>query len=275
MGLGWWHSFETLLLPVAWLHIPKTGTSFLNTLVHSICVPPILPIKVGVSEHTYWRDVMDLSRCNFTSQHKSYGSPPTGVAALREPFTDTVTAHHGITLLRQPEQRIISGFHYNFHGYDLKHGEPNITVYARAVAGCSVRLLVRASHPSQDGRGITDCSQHSPPPSEKEIHHAKAVLGVFQFVGLADEWDLTACLWHARFGPTSCHASEFLDQRPGGHRNTSGWYDTSVLQDFKDQYDGSLYEHARTLFWNDVERHNLTRAQCAAWKAACAFRDGV
>ena len=204
-----------------------------------------------------------LSRCNFTSapQHKSYGSPP-GHRGFG-PFTNL--AHHGVTLLRQPAQRVISGFHDKFHSFPERGQEPNITVYARALAGCSVRMLVRGSSP---------CG-HSPPPSEAEVHHAKTILSAFQFVGLVEEWELTVCLWHARFGPTSCHFSEFLNQRPGdGNETTAPWYDVSVLEGFDDQYDGPLYEHAYTLFWDDVKRHHLTRTQCAAWKAACVLSSG-
>ena len=258
-----------LLLPVAWVHIPKTGTSFLNTLVASVCIAPTVPFAAGELQHNYWEHV-SRSRCNFTSspQHNTYGSPPGHHGFGR--YADAELVSNGVTLLRQPDQRIISGFHHNFHSYDIKlHGKPEITTYARAVAGCSVRMLVRPSVPSSSDSGEAACG-HSPSPSDAEVDQAKAILSSFQFVGLTDEWDLTICLWHARFGPASCHISEFLNARPrDGNVTSVPNYDVSVLNGFTDRYDNSLYEHAQKLFWNAIKLHKLTRTQCAAWKATC------
>ena len=188
---------------------------------------------------------MRLSKCNFTSspQHKTYRCPPChrGFGGFANQLSS-----RGVTLLRQPEQRIISGFHYSFSSYDVRgHGKPNITTYARAVAGCSVRMLVRPSVSGSSDAREAACG-HSPPPNEKEVDQAKAILSAFQFVGLTDEWDLTVCLWHARFGPTSCHISEFLNTRPhDGNVTSAPSYDVSILNGFIDRYDTSLYEPTR------------------------------
>ena len=60
-----------LRLPVAWVHIPKTGTTFVNTLLHSLCRPPIHPMLPHMMQHAFWdpehRSVgMSLSECSFT-----------------------------------------------------------------------------------------------------------------------------------------------------------------------------------------------------------------
>ena len=36
-------SSEALLLPIAWVHIPKAGSTFINTLIHTVCSPPLTP----------------------------------------------------------------------------------------------------------------------------------------------------------------------------------------------------------------------------------------
>lgn len=274
-----------LLFPVAWVHIPKTGTTFVNTLIRSVCAPSFVPFEPGGSQHDFWSvsrnathdfssgkdSGMRLSMCNFTSspQYNGYASPPghRGFGSFAS------LASHGVTVLRQPEQRVISGFHHNFHSYDVNHhGEPSLAVYARAVAGCSVRMLVRGSRPESSDRGKAACG-HAPPPSQTEVEHAKAILSAFQFVGLTEEWDMSVCLWHARFGPSSCDIHEFQNARPGSYtsRNTSvPRYDTStLLGGFEDRFDGALYRHAEILFWTEVSRHKLTRTKCTAWKAAC------
>ena len=129
-------------------------------------------------------------------------------------------------------------------------------------------MLVRDSGTSDTGQ--SSCG-HAPPPSEKEVSRAKSILRDFQFVGLTEEWDLTVCLWHTRFGPSGCQMAEFMNTRPGSGVSTAAApsYDTSGLNGFKDEADGALYEVAQTLFWEDVQRHNLTRNRCAVWRQAC------
>jgi len=279
-----------LLLPVAWVHVPKTGSSFINTLTRSVCAPPLAPFTTkglrttGPVEHHYWERVMPLAQCNFTSspQHNGYGSPP-GHRGYGPFATLPLHAGHGVTMLRQPEQRIISGFHHRFHSYAKKSGKPILLTYARAVEGCAVRMLVRGSQPTgSDDEGEAACG-HAPPPTSAEVERAKELLVGFQFVGLTEEWDLTVCLWHARFGPASCSATEFLNARPGTHRTkaprddainktSAAWsqYDSAPLLGFQDRFDGPLYHVAQRLFWEDVNRANLTWAACAAWKATCS-----
>lgn len=253
----------------AQVHVPKTGTSFLNTLGRSVCIPPFPPFDLGQSQHSYWEKIMDGSRCNFTSfQHDGYASPP-GHRGFG-PFADG-QQEQGVTILRQPEQRIISGYHHDYHSYDVDSlGKPSLDTYARAVAGCSVRMLVRGSEPNSTDGGLAACG-HSPPPSVEETSRAKDILSQMQFVGLTEKWDLTVCLWHARFGPPSCDPSEFVDTRPGEMAAENTWYGTKPFEQtgFRDEHDGALYKHAENLFWGALHRLNLTRDQCDDWKRSC------
>lgn len=126
-------------LPIAWVHVPKTGTSFLNTLLltTSVCRPPIHAFHEGTHQHGFWHHRMNLSRCSFTSAARtqfskgsrwsqSFGSPPghTGFG----PFADSLRGH-GVTVLRQPEQRLISGWHHRFHSYPHKSRHPTLLTY--------------------------------------------------------------------------------------------------------------------------------------------------
>ena len=282
-------SSEALLLPIAWVHVPKAGSTFINTLIHSVCSPPLTPFApvgstTGPVEHEFWERAMSLAQCNFTSSphHAGYGSPP-GHRGYGTFASLPMHAGHGVLLMRQPEQRIISGFHHNFHSFEEKKTtRPSLLAYARAVEGCVVRMLTRGSLPEHSDAGEAACGR-APPPSSVEVERAKELLSTgFQFVGLTEEWDITVCLWHVRFGPASCSKTEFLNMRPGtgrkidaSNRTLGLWsasrlaYDTAPLASFKDRFDGPIYEEVQRLFWKDVGRAGVTRAACAAWKERC------
>ena len=144
----------------------------------------------------------------------------------------------------------------------------------RHVRESSRRLLcpdARAgSEPNSTDGGLAACG-HSPPPSVEETSRAKDILSQMQFVGLTEKWDLTVCLWHARFGPPSCDPSEFVDTRPGEMAAENTWYGTKPFEQtgFRDEHDGALYKHAENLFWGALHRLNLTRDQCDDWKRSC------
>ena len=92
-------------------------------------------------QHDFWETRGDLSRCAFTSATLGgYKSPPghKGFGSY------AAAAKKGATVLRRPEQRVISGFHDGFHSYHGKD-EPDLPAYAAAVEGCAVRMLARAA----------------------------------------------------------------------------------------------------------------------------------
>lgn len=268
---------DALRLPVAWVHVPKTGTSFLNALLPNLCEPPIHHLDENAThggvQHAFWKTRMHLSQCNFTSAPqfaKGYSSPPGHMAYGKYAEQH---AGHGVMLLRQPEQRIISGWHHDWHSYKpyswYSPRHPDLPTYASAVEGCTVRMLTRRS----DGEA---CGVW-PLPSAAELKEALRLLRGFQFVGLTEDWDTTICLWRRRYGagrhqhPDACHPAEFLNMRPGTpeQHGRALTYDVAPLRGFRDRFDGPLYEEARRLFDAELARANLTREGCAAWKTRC------
>ena len=61
------------------------------------------------------------------------------------------------------------------------------------------------------------CAYHGGEPSEEQQsldrEAALARLPKLGFVGLTDQWDLSVCLWHAKFGG-ECLPAEFKNVRP-------------------------------------------------------------
>lgn len=285
--------------PVAFLHIPKTGTSFLNAVMSLACDAG-WPHTLGRElEHLFWsRNSMNRGCAGgFTSSK----STPQKLAAFRATVGDAFLAprdngwyrsppgHAGfgpwaeanaplaVTLLRQPEQRLLSGFYAGKHGW---HGErnrnPTPRVYAEKLQGCQVRYLTR---------GGEQCNSRQPPPTPAEVQRAILTLKRLQFVGLSDEWDLTICLWHRMFGGAHteghgaappwwarCNATHFRNTRPTGlplavsqtatmHAATTR--DVSLLGGFRDEADRRLYAIARLLFKRRLVEFNVTAASCA------------
>jgi len=188
----------------------------------------------------------------------------------------------GLIVLRQPEQRILSGYwqkssfcppqahhrcpglHSYGHGGSGVGADGNFHViseleYAKAVQGCAVRMLTR---PGQS------CGR-PPLPSNAEVTEAITRLRRrFAFVGLLEEWELSICLLHVRFGLGLCEAVEMSNTRPGPmasrsnttHRHSG--YNVSVLRGFTDPYDGPLYQEAQVIFRAQLDEYNVTKELC-------------
>merc|ERR1719401_892886 len=114
-------------------------------------------------------------------------------------------------MMRQPEQRIISGFTYGLLGWPQSYGATrtaSVLDYAEVTQGCTVRMLTHTS--KVDGY----CGDISPPLTQDDVELAKSRLQKFAFVGLTEEWDLSICLFRAMFGGL-CYGADFDNIRPG------------------------------------------------------------
>ena len=100
----------TPLLPVKWLHIPKTGTSFINTIYRANC--PRLPWNASTAT-------------TLTSLHRKY--PPKqwcdperrGIDRKRFDISPQDRPDAYVAMFRAPAQRMLSGYLYGFHSYRL------------------------------------------------------------------------------------------------------------------------------------------------------------
>mmetsp|Transcript_48020 Transcript_48020/g.128502 ORF Transcript_48020/g.128502 Transcript_48020/m.128502 type:complete len:343 (-) Transcript_48020:9-1037(-) len=268
-------------LPVHWVHVPKSGSSFLNALIHLPGVCPSYPDDLVLSRETLGDRFLD----NFTQSYHPERECPgmfqwhTGHESLDwewGPGWERGRGHFMI-MLRQPEQRLLSARQELLRGFErlraapaeLKElawadieGEdrswggwpfkqaPDPRRFAEFAAGCATRMLVRPGHPCGGSRG---------PPTDEEVREAKRRLREgFDFVGITDRWALSMCLFAKTHG-VACRPYHFLDTRPGHE----GDYPTWPLMGFKDRYDGELYAEALRIFEEGLERHNVSEASCA------------
>jgi len=268
---------EGSAFPIAWLHIPKCGSSILNALIKIPGACPGIPEDIVISDVTMGMDNIagfwDKYPANTTcpGAFLTFGSH-NGVGNTT--YYNPLWKGHGVTMLRNPEQRMVSSFVDNRHSWPVTPENPpplDLMKYKDQLQGCSVKMLVRggdaaaldafwnygALGPHWGG----PCGE-GPEPSAAEVQEAKKRLREgFVFVGIQEEWGLSMCLFHATFGG-SCHGSEFLNSRHLGHKLT---YDADkLLQGWKDPFDGELYKDATSLFWERMSERGLSVEACQA-----------
>lgn len=263
------------LFPFYWLHVPKTGSSFLNALIKAPGACPLVPKSIVISDLTmgfdnlsgFWVRFPDFVFCpgSFATRgnHNGFGS------------SYDLWKGKAVTILRNPEQRMLSSFKDNRHSWPATSDNPptwNLTEYANQLQGCMVKMLMRdgISHPVLDPTKLNyggigphwggPCGS-SPEPSASELAEAKKRLrDGFAFVGIQEEWELSMCLFHATYGGP-CYGSEFVDTRhqiiPKFDYNDEFW-----LKGWKDPYDDELYEEAQKLFWERFNAKGLSVETC-------------
>ncbi|PXF46220.1 hypothetical protein BWQ96_04005 [Gracilariopsis chorda] len=261
-----------VLTYLRWLHIPKTGTSIVNTFVRWGCtnisqdtfVVPRLErpkdLEVSVEATFMWdwffrnktgRQWLDdhckdrLVTPHPTTKKNEYSFH------LHRPLQRWEIPHTA-SVFRMPRQRSYSNYmhlskHYNESRqpfetlYDFLKREEFWSQHAKLLLGRKYR----------DQRVITI-------PEARTA--AKIVSDHIAFAGLTEEFRLSCRLFHAMFGGVP-HLLQFENVRPGldrykhkGRRTESFRYDETEFKDWRDEADEIVYEAARNRFWNDVRK---------------------
>jgi len=267
----------SFLVPVAWFHVPKTGSSFENTFYHTPAICPSFPADAYVSDldrwDASWGERAEVCARGFSS---SYGMPPlddmydhSGIGGLTGQ-TYKLNRGHFVTMLRNPEQRLISMYKYYgpielFKGpekaWPYKTESPTLREYADFSAGCAVRQLT-TDH-------FAPCwAMYDPVSLAPKVDEAIEMLhDGFAFVGITEKWALSVCLFRAMFGG-ECQRSDLVNTRPGGDSNSShssSDYDTSELYGWVDPWDGPLYTEALSIFDSARKVYSVRPEWCASF----------
>jgi len=269
----------SFVVPIAWFHVPKTGSSFENTLYHTPAICPSFPEDAYVSDFQRWDGSWgkreEVCRGGFSG---SYGVPtrdtPYDHSGLGGLAGTAYNLNFGrlVTMLRNPEQRLISM--YNYYGpmalyisrqkekewpYDTE--SPSLREYAEVNAACTVRQLTTDHFApcwaTFDSRSL------APQVSEA----IEMLQDGFVFVGITEQWALSVCLFRAMFGG-QCRRSDLLNTRPGSDSNSSSSssdYDTSELYGWVDPWDGALYAEALSIFDSTRKAYNVQSEWCASF----------
>ena len=167
---------------------------------------------------------------------------------------------HLVALFRQPEQRLLSQY---YDTNELFRAAPFISICAENRT--PARIMEIDEFIGRWASWATAQITGSIPPTKEDIPLAlKRLREGFAFVGLQEEWELSICLFHAKFGGP-CRPVEFLDTRPSDQTsNTSSEYDTSVLNGWVDDIDGPIYAEAQSMFYEDLTRFGVSHETCQA-----------
>lgn len=273
---------------VAWLHAPKTGTSFLLMLAH-LASNRTLPETAQVPS---------FKRSRTLQSHAFFSRYPIqryfkGSALIWRPGIEHASISPAawaqfkgrfFGMFREPRSRGLSAYQFFVNSTSVAHdsntrrdsvaegrGEGVIPPreYARCIQGTQAGMLtgqmptrefgaVGCHLPTADGQ----CDYEACPPFVPDMSLARVRLSEgFAFVGLLEEWALSACLFAVQFG-IRCVPALFANSRPtlGAHAGTRT---SMALRDFEDRYDAEVYRWAKERFERDLRVYNVTRRRCA------------
>lgn len=230
---------------LAWLHIPKTGTSAVNILITWACP--------GLGDGEYFDGPPDLKWKAWIDKNRQICRPGLNLGCGHDQLHRSSDACNSwqrqqgsfVTFLRQPEQRLMSGFYNSKWG--VKNKSLSLAEYAPLLTSCQTRML--AGHQCESRYRVTD--------ADVDLAIERLDTG-FAFVGITEEWPLSVCLFHAMLGGT-CHVRELWawhsQLRP---------YNVSDLDGFEDVYDGRVYAHGLRIFRKALEDYGVNQESCDA-----------
>jgi hypothetical protein len=262
------NSSDDFPFPLFYLHVPKCGSSFANTIAHWACSEADLDPNRDVKEPSF-----NLGpTCKYTSKFARFAS---GHAPLKE--TDLSHLQSAVAVFREPRQRIMSGFYHNLHdcgplrqktgcdqidpltGCSWLYENVSMALvkeYAGCVKNCYTNMLTGSNCHRE---GAVDSYALA---AAGDI--AASRVRQFAFVGLTEEYDLSVCLWHAMFGG-KCYPNEFHNLRPGRQTSASEMYDTAFIGLGEDEFkeEDAIYAVAKEVFWSNVHKYGVNRQTCA------------
>lgn len=288
---------------IAWFHCPKCGTSFATTLFHyanhslppGAQVPtcthgalmlrgpmPCTPSKdrsdpdcsrherclLGQPELTFFRrfPLDDFFHCIFWEKaHGNMGGLEGIDARAYERF-----AGRFFGFFRPPHKRVASAYAWFQSEFALDHVPlPNATFYAQRARGTVARMLAGQA----DGHACNSGYAYAAQCDTVEVPNLALALtrlhDGFAYVGLTEQWALSICLFHFRFGGP-CRASEFDNSRPTSpHTTKMPWAKNysrvvaAAVEQVDDPWDSAVYVAAEARFKKDVRHHALTPDKCA------------
>jgi len=232
---------------IVWLHIPKCGTTFLNTLYHYACpgIPPSASVGKGTSEIFQTLDLttkypMDESwdeictiRFEVTGLHIRGHDPIRWNTKLENVFA----------IFREPFDRVVSGFndYMQLSGkpehdkkllWSVLRGQSRKIQFDAYVTfgdqlGCQTKMVV--GHYCGSSHVLTDA----------DLQKAKQRIEEMGFIGITGEWNRSICLFHKQFGGKIFDV-EYSNKREGQYKNDE-------FRRVKDTFDDQLYDHVKKL----------------------------
>jgi len=226
-----------------WLHFPKAGSTFCQSVLTCKPVPSVDSIVGG------W-----------------------GTAHL--PLTSEVPSKFVDAMFRKPDQRLASAFadasqtpisllEWGLRGKDdeyedviqrLRQGKTpaNDEHLGKDYLGCQTNMIL--------GR---ECMSGTPNPTHLQTDVKRAIASVdqFRFAGLQEEWALSICLFNYIISGRRFLTKEQIEVGHATQGNSGTLYDTTGYP--RDVADEILYQHVVKKFHLDVSKHGITMEACS------------
>jgi hypothetical protein len=222
------------------LHFPKTGTSFFRPLIAQAC--PWKNISEIDSSFLLVKSGRNQERCTRLLQ------------AGHAPLPNSANLSKWVTILRNPLERIASGFVHGFHDCVAMTSnkktrsfpfpcspvkDATVLLYADCVKGCMTRML--------NGMDCGGAGGMSPGRHQEEI--AIRRLSNFSFVGFTEDWETTIARFLHRF-PIASPANDFYENtRPSSNEQCKrDVLDVLFKHKYSDEADMRLYLWGKSSF---------------------------
>jgi len=256
--------YDQVFKRFAWLHIPKTGTSFVNVLAAYAC--NMQPNDGCLSGPGQWPDSQS-GRCKkqfaqapwLDLVHVDWHSPLNGglysqlrgslVTMLRNPFK------HKISYWKD---KILNGQKYGLH-HTHENYEHNFTAAWEDMRGMQTGMLV--------GKWMMhQVFQADLPMAKRRLREG------FVFFGLTDRWDDSMCLFHALLGMGNCHHCEFVafntwaGKRANNIEKQQPQFSAeqqAYLDAYRDDLDEHLLQYAQEVFEELLTTSGATKEWCS------------
>ena len=288
---------QQALRNVYWMHAPKTGSSFLHTILSFACGETA---QRAVSNEG--RDWFTMVKIMFKYERncKKFDCCPFGIDASqwrkgggfyhepvmwrRERSADSVNVSYVfpghmsvVAIFRRPAARLLSGlrqmqktpeccYDWGFTPTGLALNPAESIRHHKKLRNAT--LAQYAASPGALGcqakmlLGIPCHAPRTPLTSEDVALAAWTVRRRLRFVGLLEHWAESVCLWHSRFGGALTRV-ELLNSR--------ATQSAPVLDEgASDAADEAVYSAATERFWREVAEHNATISSCLRAIAAAS-----
>lgn len=238
-------TFHTTRQRIEWLHIPKTGTSFGNMILHWAC--PDLPEETSISEKGISPEKIP-AHCLARFRSNPHARKEWLIGdhfSLTNRTTEELK--NVFTMIRSPSTRILSGYHWYHQQKHLNASENEICSFAQksdmahVALGAQTRLIL--------GYETDKTGYHFKGPfiriTDAAMKEACSRLRLFAFVGITDFHETSNCIFRIKYGNNQ-REQKFPRLRRGPNR-------TLKSVDCGDRADETLFNCALEIFLKEIK----------------------
>ena len=234
---------------IFWLHIPKTGTSFFNTIYLNLCPRVLEKFPQAITaEKLFDHNLVKKAPPTVYCPKLLHPDRP----GFHYPFQPRTFPRNTtvFTMLRDPKIRLLSAFHFGRHGSQNQNTTMAEYLQEPQIANCQIKMVLGHR-----------CYMKVDPSLLNVDKAIQRITSEHFFMGITDRWDESICLFHAWYGG-STQPFELRNNRPTTKKEQEVENSTQDLDQYSD-LDFKLFSRATQVF-----EARLKEANCLAAAAA-------